>query len=97
MSKYEVKYSKSFKKDLKLAKRQNKNLDELYKVIGMLANDEELPEKYQDHYLHGTYEGYHECHIEPDFLLVYQIQEDVLVLLLYRLGTHSNLFKKKNA
>lgn len=92
--KYEVKYTTQFKKDLKLAKKQKKNLDILFDVIDKLANGKKLDSKYRDHDLSGDYAGTRECHIEPDWLLVYEIRDDVLVLMLYRLGSHSELFKK---
>lgn len=92
--KYEVKFTNQFKKDLKLAKKQHKNIDTLLEVIDILANGGVLEAKYQDHSLSGTYSGTRECHIEPDWLLVYEIKNDVLVLMLYRLGTHAELFKK---
>jgi len=92
--KYEVKFTTQFKKDLKLAKKQKKNLDLLFDVIDKLANGKKLDPKYRDHDLSGDYAGTRECHIEPDWLLVYEIRDDVLVLMLYRLGTHSELFKK---
>ena len=92
--KYEVKFTNQFKKDLKLAKKQNKNLDKLYEVIGILADGGTLDARYRDHDLSGNYMGTRECHIEPDWLLVYEIRNEVLVLLLYRLGTHAELFKK---
>ena len=91
---YEVKFTNQFKRDLKLAKRQNKNLDKLFEVIGILADGGVLDAKYRDHDLSGDYKGTRECHIEPDWLLVYEIRDDVLVLMLYRLGSHSELFKK---
>ena len=91
---YEVRFTRQFKRDLKLAKKQGKDLNKLYDVIERLANDEVLEEKYRDHDLKGEYEGSRECHIEPDWLLVYEIRDEVLVLMLYRLGTHSELFKK---
>lgn len=80
------------KKDLKLAKKQNKNTDKLFEVIEKLANGEPLESKYRDHDLTGNYKGCRECHIEPDWLLIYEIVDDVLVLMLYRLGSHSDLF-----
>ena len=86
--KYEVQFTNQFKRDLKLAKKQNKNLDKLFEVIDVLANGATLDEKYID------YKGTRECHIEPDWLLIYEIREDVLVLMLYRLGTHAELFRK---
>lgn len=92
--KYEVKFTTQFKKDLKLAQKQNKDLSKLYKVINILACGEQLDAKYKDHDLSGNYKGTRECHIEPDWLLIYEIRGDVLVLMLYRLGTHSELFKK---
>lgn len=92
--KYEVKFTNQFKKDLKLAKKQNKNTDNLSEVINVLANGGVLEAKYCDHSLTGKYSGIRECHIEPDWLLVYEIKNEVLVLMLYRLGTHSELFKK---
>jgi len=92
--KYEVKFTNQFKKDLKLAKKQNKNLDELFEVVRILADGGTLGARYRDHDLSGNYKGTRECHIEPDWLLVYEIRDEVLVLMLYRLGTHSELFKK---
>lgn len=90
--KYEIKFTSQFKKDLKQAKKQNKELDELWEVVGTLANGENLDAKYKDHSLSGDYKGTHECHIEPDWLLIYEKKNDILVLILYRLGSHSELF-----
>ena len=92
--KYEVKFTNQFKKDFKLAKKQNKDLNKLFDVVSILAEGGILEAKYRDHDLSGEYKGIRECHVEPDWLLVYEIQNDVLVLILYRLGTHSELFKK---
>ena len=92
--KYDVQFTNQFKKDLKLAKKQRKNLDKLFEVIEILANGGTLDAKYRDHDLTGNYKGTRECHIEPNRLLIYEIHEDVLVLMLYRMGTHSELFKK---
>ena len=92
--KYEVKFTSQFKKDLKLAKKQNKDLDKLFDVVNVLADGGILDARYRDHDLSGDYKGTRECHIEPDWLLVYEIRDEVLVLMLYRLGTHSELFKK---
>jgi len=92
--KYEVKFTTQFKKDLKSAKKQNKNLDSLFEVVSILADGGKLDAKYHDHDLSGKYRGTRECHIEPDWLLVYEIRKEVLVLMLYRLGSHSELFKK---
>ena len=92
--KYDIQFTTQFKKDLKLAKKQNKDLDKLFSVIEVLARGEMLPPQYRDHDLSGNYKGTRECHVEPDWLLIYEIQDNVLVLMLYRLGTHSELFKK---
>mgnify|MGYP000326205666 FL=1 len=92
--KYDIQFTNQFKKDLKLAKKQNKNLDKLFEVIDILANGGTLDAKYRDHDLTGNYKGTRECHIEPDWLLIYEIQNNVLVLMLYRLGTHSELIQK---
>ena len=92
--KYEVKFTNQFKKDLKLAKKQNKDLDKLFDVVNILADGGMPDARYRDHDLSGDYKGTRECHIEPDWLLVYEIRDEVLVLMLYRLGTHSELFKK---
>lgn len=91
--KYNIKFTTQFKKDLKLAQKQNKDTKKLLAVIEKLANGEQLEEKYRDHSLGGNYKGCRECHIEPDWLLVYEIIDDVLVLILYRLGSHSELFR----
>ena len=92
--KYAVKFTNQFKKDLKLAKKQNKDLDKLFEVVNILASGGTLDARYRDHDLSGNYKGTRECHIEPDWLLVYEIRDEVLVLMLYRLGTHSGLYKK---
>lgn len=92
--KLDVKFTTQFKKDLKLAKKQGKNLDKLFQVVDVLANCGRLEPQYRDHELSGSYHGARECHIDPDWLLVYGIKNKTLVLMLYRLGTHSELFKK---
>ena len=91
--KYEIKFTTQFKKDLKLAKKQGKNLNKMYAIIEKLANGESLDAKFRDHDLTGNYKGCRECHIEPDWLLIYEIVNDVLILMLHRLGSHSELFK----
>ena len=92
--KYEVKFTSQFKKDLKLAEKQHKNLDKLFEVVSTLAEGNTLEAKYRDHDLSGNYKGTRECHIEPDWLLIYEIHNNILVLMLSRLGSHSELFKK---
>lgn len=92
MSRYEIKNTTQFKKDYKLAKRRGLNLNLLKQIITKIANGETLEEKYRDHALSGNWNGHRECHIQPDWLLVYRIDENVLVLTLTRTGTHSDLF-----
>ena len=79
---YKVKFTGQFKKNLKLAKKQGKDLDKLFNVIEILEKGEKLEKKYKDHSLSGEYKGTRECHIEPDWLLVYEIMNDVLILML---------------
>ncbi len=90
--KYEIVPSNQFKKDLKTAHKRGYDLDKIKKVIAALASGETLDPKYRDHSLAGNYSGCRECHIQPDWLLVYQVNEDRLILLLIRTGTHSDLF-----
>ena len=85
--------SHQFKKDLKLAKKHGLNLDLLRTVVNTLAEQKPLEEKYRDHSLTGKpYQGFRECHIEPDWLLVYRVEVTELELFLFRTGTHSDLF-----
>lgn len=90
--KYTIKATNRFEKDVKQAQKRGKDLDKLFYVIEKLANGEKLEERYRDHSLVGLYRGCRECHIEPDWLLVYEIFEDVLILSLVRTGSHSDLF-----
>ena len=85
-------YTTQFKKDYKLAQKRHVDIDELFKVIGMLQKQELLPEEKRDHLLVGNYKGYRECHVRPDLLLIYKIKEKDLELLLFRTGTHSDLY-----
>lgn len=87
-----IRVHKLFKKDLKRIVRRGYNLDLLKKVVDLLAKQEVLPEKYKDNSLSGEYIGYRECHITPDWLLIYQLKDDELILVLSRTGTHSDLF-----
>ena len=90
--KYEIQKTSQFKKDFKLALKRNCNIQKLQEIITILADGNTLPESCFDHPLKGEYSGYRECHVEPDWLLVYKITESVLVLTLYRTGSHSDLF-----
>ena len=84
--------SNQFKRDLKLAQKRGLDLARLRAVVNMLANEQPLDLKYRDHSLSGNYSGFRECHIEPDWLLIYRIESDVLELFLFRTGTHADLF-----
>ena len=75
-------------KDLKKLKKRKYDLKLLAKIINKLSDSEVLPEKYRDHYLTGDYKGFRECHIQPDWLLIYKIEKNILVLTLSRTGTH---------
>ncbi len=88
--KYTVKFTTQFKRDVKLAKKQGRNLDELFRVIELLADGKRLDAKYRDHALNNM-GGIRDCHIQPDWLLLYEYVDDVLVLLLHRIGSHSQL------
>lgn len=87
-----IRYEKSFKKNIKKIKKRGKDLNELKIVIEMLMNDVELPIKYHDHTLSGKYAKIKECHIEPDWLLMYKTENNELTLVLIRTGSHSDLF-----
>lgn len=82
-----------FKKDYKLAIKRNLPIEELDAVISLLVKDNPLPEKYKDHDLSGTWKGFRECHIQPNWLLIYLISNDRLILTLARTGSHSDLFR----
>ena len=84
--------SNRFKKDLKTISKRNYNLDLLDEVVSTLAEQKPLPEKNKDHPLTGDYSGFRECRIQPDWLLVYRVENDDLILFLSRTGTHSDLF-----
>ena len=88
----EIVPSNRFRKDLKLLRRRGCDMALLEEVIDRLAAGETLAPKYRDHQLTGDYDGFRECNIAPDWLLVYQIREKELLLLLSRTGTHSDLF-----
>lgn len=89
---YKIRPSIRFQKDLKRVQRRGYDISLLTNVLTILANGEPLPAKYKDHDLSGNYEGCRECHITPDWLLIYEILEGELILYLTRTGTHSDLF-----
>lgn len=92
MNKYRIVYTGAFKKDLKTIMKRGYNIDLLGDVVDTLASGESLPEKYKDHPLTGNFKGCRECHITPDWLLIYEISSGELILYLTRTGTHSDLF-----
>ena len=88
----EIVLSNHFKKDLKMAKKRGYDLDLLNDVVEKLARQEPLPKKNRDHFLTGDFIGFRECHIQPNWLLVYRVNDEELILFLSRTGTHSDLF-----
>lgn len=89
---YKLKPTNKFKQDLKIAEKRGYNLQLLKDVLEILVAGKKLPAKYKDHNLQGNYKGCRECHITPDWLLIYEISEAQLILYLTRTGTHSDLF-----
>lgn len=89
-----IRYESTFKKDYKRIVRRGYDPRLMEAVIGLLAEQKGLPPKYNDHALIGNYKGFRECHIAPDWLLIYRISEQELLLVLTRTGTHSDLFRK---
>lgn len=92
MAKYRIVQTGAFKKDLKIAIKRGYNIDLLGVVVDTLAAGKSLPEKYKDHNLTGNFKGCRECHITPDWLLIYEVSEQEIILYLTRTGTHSDLF-----
>jgi mRNA interferase YafQ len=89
---YTIEYTNRFKKDLKRCNKRGYNLDELIKVIDILQRTGELPAMYKPHLLKGKYSGLWECHIKPDWLLIWHQDNSSLTLLMMNTGTHSDLF-----
>ena len=85
-------YTNQFKKDYKRIKKQNKDLIKLQHVIEKIADGERLEQKYKNHQLSGIWKNHRDCHIEPDWLLIYRTTSKELIL--ERTGSHSELFKK---
>ena len=88
----ELKQTSQFKKDLRRMAKRSVNMDLLDEVVQLLREREPLPDKYEDHPLTGNWAGYRDCHIQPDWLLLYRVEENVLILSLTRTGSHSDLF-----
>jgi mRNA interferase YafQ len=90
----DVFFSARFKRDYKLMRKQGRDLNLLLNVVDVLAAEKPLDPKYKDHPLTGDFAGHRECHVLPDWLLIYKPEKDRLVLTLTRTGTHSELFGK---
>ena len=90
---YKIVSSSKFKKDLKQIIKRGYNISLLETVINLIASGNKLPEKYNDHALNGVFNKCRECHITPDWLLIYEISENELLLYLTRTGSHSDLFR----
>lgn len=92
MREYKIVESTRFQKELKRAKQRGLPMERLASVVAILARGEQLPPQYRDHPLSGDFLHCRECHIQPDWLLIYRYVEDELILHLLRTGTHSDLF-----
>jgi mRNA interferase YafQ len=90
-TKYKVRVTSAFKRDYKRAKKRGKNMTLLKDVIMQLAMGQTLAKSQRDHELTGNFIGYRECHIQPDWVLIYRVEDDVLILTLARTGSHSDL------
>jgi addiction module toxin, relE/stbE family len=90
---YSIRTTNQFRKSLKRMSKRGYNLDLLDNVVNILAKGKKLPKKNKDHYLKGNYIGHRECHITPDWLLIYKITEKDLILLLTNTGSHNDLFE----
>jgi mRNA interferase YafQ len=82
----------SFKRERKLMQKRNKDMDKLTEVMAMLINEQPLLPKHENHPLHGEYKGWWECHVEPNWLLIYRIDSKNRRILFYRTGSHSDLY-----
>ena len=91
MSEYQIRQTSQFKKDLKRLIKQGKDIDKLTSAVDTLASGEILETKYRDHSLGNNWAGFRDCHIEPDWVLIYKKQDDILILTLTRSGSHTEL------
>lgn len=91
---YKIVYTNRMKKDTKLMKKRGKDITKLINVLSLLASGNPLPIQYKDHQLTGNLQDFRECHIEPDWLLMYQVYENTLILSATATGSHSDLFGK---
>lgn len=91
---YRIEFTNKMKRDAKLMKKRGKDISKLINVLNLLATGTALPHNFRDHQLTGDMKDFRECHIEPDWLLIYQFHDDVLTLTATGTGTHSDLFGK---
>lgn len=91
---YKIVYTNRMKRDAKLMKKRGKDMRKLVNVLTLLANGDSLPPQYKDHSLSGNLRDFRECHIEPDWLLMYQVFDDTLILSATATGSHADLFGK---
>ncbi len=91
---YKIVYTNRMKKDAKLMRKRGKDMNKLIKVLALLAEGNPLPAQYKDHQLSGNLSDFRECHIEPDWLLMYQIYDDILIISATATGSHADLLGK---
>ena len=91
---YKIVYTNRMKKDVKLMQKRGKDMNKLIEVLALLAEGNPLPAKYKDHQLSGNLSDFRECHIEPDWLLMYQIYDDILIISATATGSHADLLAK---
>jgi mRNA interferase YafQ len=90
---YSIEFTRQYLKDLKLARKRRFDEQKLNIVIKILISGENLPQQYKNHTLSGKFVGFYECHITPDWLLIYSKEKTIRLITLIRIGSHSNLFK----
>lgn len=91
---YKIVYTNRMKKDVRMMKKRGKKIEKLVNVLSLLTSGNPLPVQYKDHSLTGNLRDFRECHIEPDWLLLYQLYEDTLILSATATGSHADLFGK---
>ena len=89
---YRIEFTNEMKRNAKLMRKRGKDMTKLTKVLDLLSTGDPLPSQYRDHQLTGSLRDFRECHIEPDWLLIYQIHNDILMLTATGTGTHADLF-----
>ena len=89
---YQIQFTTKMKKDVKRMKKRGKDISKLTSVLSLLASGKSLPDSFFDHQLVGNKAGFRECHVEPDWLLIYRIEEDTLILIATETGSHADLF-----